>query len=350
MSFIRSAITLGDLPSPPSDKIGWPWTKGTKPLSERMPDGSECPRISIVTPNYNYGHFLEETIRSVLLQGYPNLEYIIIDGGSTDNSIETIKKYEPWLKYWVSEPDKGQSDAINKGFRKATGEIIAFLNSDDLYCLNTLSHVVKWYISSHTNQWLVGNSQFTNDKGESIRLISPKLPNNLFGWLQRPFVIGKKICPECPQPSVFLKKKHIETIGYFDESFNFCFDHEYWVRLILKGYLPNANYQTLSQFRIHDESKTGSNDINFLREDILIIQKYISILPFIDKLKMKYLLNRHYCQQQIAQVFQEVETLTYSRKILNLLKYSLIKPILLTHRAWLGLIRRQVLSPLSRAK
>lgn len=102
------------------------------------------PKISIITPNFNYGHFLEETILSVISQGYPNLEYIIVDGGSTDNSIEIIKKYATHLTYWVSEPDAGVYDAINKGFKKATGDIMGYLNSDDLYlpwCLHTVADV-----------------------------------------------------------------------------------------------------------------------------------------------------------------------------------------------------------------
>ena len=102
-----------------------------------MPDAN-YPRISIVTPSYNQGQFIEQTIRSVLLQNYPNLEYIIIDGGSTDNTVETIEKYEQYITYWVSEPDRGQSHAINKGFARCTGEIMAWLNSDDLYLPSAL--------------------------------------------------------------------------------------------------------------------------------------------------------------------------------------------------------------------
>ena len=108
-----------------------------------MPDGKTWPKISIVTPSYNQGEFIERTIRSVLLQGYPNLEYIIIDGGSTDRSVELIGKYEPFIRYWVSEPDKGQSNAINKGFQHASGGIFAWLNSDDIYLPGALVAVAK---------------------------------------------------------------------------------------------------------------------------------------------------------------------------------------------------------------
>ena len=110
---------LGQLPTPPAGKTGWPWTVETPPLPPERPDGSPWPQISIVTPSYNQGQFIEETIRSILLQGYPDLEYIIIDGGSTDESIEMIKKYGPWLTQWISEKDRGQAHAINKGLARS---------------------------------------------------------------------------------------------------------------------------------------------------------------------------------------------------------------------------------------
>jgi glycosyltransferase involved in cell wall biosynthesis len=128
---LRNSGLLAILPSPPLDKTGWPWTIETNPqvyVSSRT-----YPRISIVTPSYNQAQFIEETIRSILLQNYPNLEYIIIDGGSTDGTVEILKKYETWLTYWVSEPDRGQSHALNKGIERATGEWIGWQNSDDVY-------------------------------------------------------------------------------------------------------------------------------------------------------------------------------------------------------------------------
>ena len=108
---------ISQLPPPPPDRTGWPWTEESPRLPSHMPDGSKWPKISIVTPSYNQGKFIEKTIRSVLLQNYTNLEYIIMDGGSTDESVEIIKKYKPWLTHWGSEKDEGQSDAINRGFK-----------------------------------------------------------------------------------------------------------------------------------------------------------------------------------------------------------------------------------------
>src|SRR5687767_11548136 len=121
---------VADLAAAPVGRSGWPWICPGTARGQLVLAGSDWPRITIVTPSFNQAQFLEETIRSVLLQGYPNLEYIIIDGGSTDKSVDIIKKYEQWLAYWVSEPDRGQSDAINKGFEKATGEVFAWINSD----------------------------------------------------------------------------------------------------------------------------------------------------------------------------------------------------------------------------
>src|SRR5881392_2746444 len=128
---MRSSCRLVDLPAPPRGKTGWPWTAEAPSLPPLLPNCISWPRISIVTPSFNQGQYIEETIRSVLLQGYPNLEYVIIDGGGTDNTGEIIKKYEPWITYWESEKDRGQSHALNKGFKKATGDILAWLCSDD---------------------------------------------------------------------------------------------------------------------------------------------------------------------------------------------------------------------------
>src|SRR4051812_31313130 len=121
---------LESLPPPPSGRRGWPWTECIESPATR-PDGSTWPRVSVVTPSYNQGQYFEETIRSVLLQGYPDLEYIIVDGGSSDETLDIIKKYEPWLTFWISEKDRGQADAINKGLVRCTGEIFQFINSDD---------------------------------------------------------------------------------------------------------------------------------------------------------------------------------------------------------------------------
>src|SRR5688572_17473488 len=121
--------TIEQLPVPFSANMGWPWTEGTLPLSAWMPNGKPWPRVSIITPSYNQEQYIEETIRSVLLQGYPNLEYFVIDGGSTDGTRDIIAKYHKWLAYSISEPDGGQAQAINKGIVRITGDIWNWINS-----------------------------------------------------------------------------------------------------------------------------------------------------------------------------------------------------------------------------
>jgi glycosyltransferase involved in cell wall biosynthesis len=132
---------LAELPPPPPGKTGWPWTVETPPL----PSGLPHPKISIVTPSYNQGQFIEETIRSVLLQNYPNLEFIIIDGGSNDETKEILEKYSPWLSFWRSEGDRGQGHAINLGFSLVSGDYLAWLNSDDFYTLQCFCLVVETF-------------------------------------------------------------------------------------------------------------------------------------------------------------------------------------------------------------
>ncbi len=144
-------------------------------MQPRMPEAKSWPRINIVTPSYNQGRFIEGTIRSVLLQGYPNLEYIVIDGGSADGTTDVLRKYEPWLTYWVSEPDRGQSHAVNKGFKLASGEIAAWLNSDDQYLPGTLrtiaEHAQKY---PEAGAWAGGGRRIDDRSGKIVGKASPR--------------------------------------------------------------------------------------------------------------------------------------------------------------------------------
>src|SRR5215510_10057630 len=135
--------TLTELPPAPPGKTGWPWTEQSRALSDRGGTDDSWPRITIVTPSFNQGQFLEETIRSILLQGYPNLGYFVLDGGSTDGSVEIIEKYSQWIDFWVSEPDRGQSAAINRGLRMGTGAYATWINSDDMLCKEALIQQVS---------------------------------------------------------------------------------------------------------------------------------------------------------------------------------------------------------------
>jgi len=211
--------TLKELPPPPPGKIGWPWTEESPPLPDTMPDGRPWPRVSIVTPSYNQGQFIEETIRSVLLQGYPDLEYIIIDGGSTDGSVDIIRKYEPWLAYWVSEPDKGQADAINKGWRKATGEFLSWLNSDDILLPNALVQAVS-HLVANRDSLLVYCDQRVIDENSNmlfeIHLPDFELRDVIRSWLN-----------PVNQPGFLMRSKVLKCVGFLDENLSFSMDFDY---------------------------------------------------------------------------------------------------------------------------
>ncbi len=224
------------------------------------------PKISIVTPSFNQGHYIEQTICSVLNQGYPNLEYIIIDGGSTDNTVEIIKKYESKLAYWVSEPDLGQSDAINKGLKYCTGEIFNWLNSDDWYEPNALFNVANAFINNDTAQFVSGYENCVEQNGlltlHTGTFLKPSIEETI------------ELC-ELTQPSTFFKLDAVRKVHGVSEDLHYIFDGEMWVKLLLQ-YGQNHFVKiesVLVNFRLHADSKTVSNSVvnNFLFERSSII-------------------------------------------------------------------------------
>jgi glycosyltransferase involved in cell wall biosynthesis len=208
----------------------------------------EYPKISVITPSYNQGQFLEETIISVIGQCYPNLEYIIMDGGSKDNSVDIIKKYEKFLTYWVSAKDGGQAAAINEGFSRATGDILCWLNSDDTFLPGILHHVAA-QLNTKVPTILFGNTYYMtegkpNAKGTDIGEYYPYL--NL------------EYCDYITQPSSFWNKEAWQLVGPLVEKFNYIFDWEWFIRAKRAGvvFLPTVKY--LSVYRHHPDHKTGT--------------------------------------------------------------------------------------------
>ena len=206
------------------------------------------PKITIVTPSYNQAEFIEKTITSVLNQDYPNLEYIIIDGGSTDNSVDIIKKYEQNISFWVSEKDGGQTQAINKGFRRATGDIVAWLNSDDEYTAGALQKVAKTFMSNDEIDFVFGNRLSVDVEGNILRY--DRSTRFSFSAL---VLLGMTIS----QPSCFWKRSLFEKQGYLDESKHFGMDYEFFCR-IGRYIHPKHINNPLSLFRWHDEQKSGT--------------------------------------------------------------------------------------------
>jgi len=244
--------TLKDLPVPPLDQTGWPWTEESPQLPDTPPHDHSWPKVTIVTPSYNQGKFLEMTIRSVLLQGYPDLELIIIDGGSSDNSVEIIRKYEPWLAYWVSEKDQGQSNAINKGFTHATGNIFAYLNSDDFYEPEALQTCAQAFGTGH--EWIVGQVRcWHKDAGY---MPFPVLPGkNITRWF---------LCNPIAQAGCFWSARLHHKAGCFREDLDYQLDYEFWLRLrfILK-IRPFFIKRLTAVYRLHSHSKTMAHSRAF---------------------------------------------------------------------------------------
>ena len=263
---------LNDLPAPPAGRTGWPWTEETPGLPAMACGGGRWPRISIVTPSYNQGRFIEETIRSVLLQGYPDLEYIIIDGGSSDNSVEIVKKYSPWLAYWVSAPDRGQSHAINKGFERATGEVLAWLNSDDLYVAGALRAVGATFAGDPARLWVAGVGRYVDEGDRELYTLRPQTPSCMAEYLAG---LGGMA-----QPSAFWRRALWEKAGgRLRERMHYCMDEDLWIRFALAGARPHALDAALCVRRIHALAKTATDQAGFVEDMAAIVGEYGSRVP-----------------------------------------------------------------------
>lgn len=230
---------------------------------------SNKPLVSIVTPSFNSGSFVEATIRSVLDQGYPAIEHIICDGGSTDNTIDILKKY-PHLN-WVSEPDKGQSDAINKGFAKAKGEFIGWLNSDDIYHGANLTAAVD-YLEKHPDVDMIYTDLYIIDEaGNRIGSTEGK-PFSLMGVIKDNPV---------KQPTLLMRRRVIDELKGVDKQYHFVMDRELWLRMAMAGmkvtYLPGEFF---ASFRLCSGTKTFEGTPNFRQEWFEVMSKAFQTASF----------------------------------------------------------------------
>jgi len=204
------------------------------------------PVISIITPSFNQARYIEATIQSVLAQDYPRIEYIIVDGASTDGTVDVLKKFEGRIASWVSEPDKGQTDAINKGFARAKGDILAWINSDDTYEAGAVGAAVKFLLEHPEVGMVYGDCNFINESGRVIgKFNSAQTDHRL---LQRGYV-------HIPQQTAFFRADLWRQVGPLDPSFYFAMDYDLWTRLAARSriqYVP----QTWANFRLHTSGKT----------------------------------------------------------------------------------------------
>ena len=208
-----------------------------------------APRISVITPSLNQAGFLEQTLTSVLDQNYPNLEYLVVDGGSTDGSVEIIERYADRLAWWVSEPDHGQTDALNKALTRATGEIIAYVNSDDHYLPGAL-HAAAEALQQSPALWVAGASRFVTPVGTVDHVWWPELPPSKarYWWAEGPWGV--------PQPSTFWRRAAFDLYGPFREDMHYVFDTEYGLRLAFEGHLPTVVAEEWAVRVVHPDAKS----------------------------------------------------------------------------------------------
>ncbi|MEQ1729011.1 MAG: glycosyltransferase family 2 protein [Vicinamibacterales bacterium] len=211
--------SLTELPPPPESTTIWPWTRASRALPDTMDDGRPWPLISIVTPAYNQGEYLEQAIRSVLLQGYPRIELIVMDGGSTDSTLEVLERYEPWLKHWVSKRDTGPASALNEGFGFASGEIYGFLNADDFLLEGCLARVAKEFAAHPEADVVSGHGYFAKPDG------ALGMPTYSDSWSLARFRYGACILL---QPATFFTGAMFTKVHGFRERSSTVWDMELW--------------------------------------------------------------------------------------------------------------------------
>jgi glycosyltransferase involved in cell wall biosynthesis len=297
-------------------------------------------RIGIVTPSYNQAHFLEQTIDSVLSQGYPHLEYVIIDGGSTDGSVDIIRNYEKHLSFWISERDGGQSEAINKGLRRLNSDVWAYLNSDDVYLPGTLSKVAVEFEDSNV-VWVTGAARYVDESGASLKQLTPVSDWEVEEVLER--LIYEPVMMAV-QVSNFMRNSVLLNFGFFDESLHYCMDVEYGLRLLLAGIRPRVIDDVLAHARLHSASKTMNQAATnaFVHETAHILERLcdretlsVSHRKSIDKVLLDY---RR--QSALDVVRQSWADGGQGAGLLSFLAAVAKAPTLLSHRPALGMLRR----------
>lgn len=228
------------------------------------------PKISVITPSYNQKKFIAKTIDSVLDQNYPDLEYIIMDGGSRDGTVEVLKKYGKRIK-WISKKDRGQSDAINKGFKTAQGDVLCFINSDDYFLPDAFIRVAEYFQKHRGMRWVTGKCLTVDESNNEVRKLITIYKNFFVKYLR----YGKllHIVNFISQPSTFWKREILDEVGFFDEKLNYSMDYDYWLRIIQKyklGFI-DAN---LSCYRVHERSKAVISPEKQFTSEFSISQKY----------------------------------------------------------------------------
>jgi len=247
--------SLEELPPPPAGRTGWPWPEVAAFLPPVRPDGGPWPRLTIVTPSFNQAAFLEATLRSILLQGYPDLEYFVMDGGSTDGSVEIIQKYSRWLTHWTSGPDGGQSAAINRGLSLGSGLFCTWINSDDMLCHGALAtHATR--IGFDARVMYVGDCLYVDADARPLPVHRARIHD--FRDLVRVGAVWRASGQRghIVQPEVIFPRQFALDVGALNVGNHRTMDFELWGKLLLAGARLEYTHILFAMFRLHDQQKT----------------------------------------------------------------------------------------------
>jgi glycosyltransferase involved in cell wall biosynthesis len=297
------------------------------------------PVISIIIPSFQQAQFLPETLRSIFNQDYPALDVRVIDGGSKDGTTDILRAHADRLAYWVSEPDRGQTHAINKGLAGMTGDIWMYLNSDDLLAPGALTAVVHAFANPAV-QWLSGTGEIVQQERVIDRVVpgpAQSIADYLRPWARR----GRAIFPF--SGACFLRRAVYARCGGFDESFHYSMDMEYYTRLALESGIEQTIVPTvLAQWRWHPASKTSNagTSYGFLAEEVRIAERFAHVLPATEQRELRAELRQQRRWAMVGRAVYPRAGDTPSRVRLRLLAAACSAPGLLRFRPWLGALRR----------
>lgn len=256
------------------------------------------PLFSIITPNYNSVSFIEETLKSVIAQKRDlsgQLEFIVVDGASTDGSLDIISQYKSEIDVLIVEPDGGQVEAINKGLKRARGNWLAYLNSDDLYVDGVLEKLAQLIAFKPELRWISAGTQKFGESGNyDVGMTHLPEKGRCIDWVS--------YGANCPQPSTFWHRQVTEKVGVFDPEYHFAFDTEYWLRIYAAGFRPLIVDEVWAKFRIHEASKTGTSRMGFLDEHEKFMQKHRSLFEKKEMDKASEILRRLRAESTVYEI------------------------------------------------
>ena len=295
---------------------------------------NHSPKLSIIVPSYNQGKYLEETLLSIINQDCAFIELIIIDGGSKDNSVEIIKKYEPYITYWVSEKDSGQSHAINKGIQKASGEWVAWMNSDDCYLEGAFNYIFN-ELDYDKYDFMYGNCFIGESLNSAKEYRYPSSSRQKLKDIVKFFYNHAHIIPS---QSVFVRKSILDEVGTLDESLHYCMDLEWYCRIFLATDKRFFYDKSICFFRINEQTKTGSSYQKMQSEAIAVLYKYLTRLPAINKRSLLKLLFLHRALKKAWKKEIKQNLFFFIRVLMKAPRESL------SDKRFLGLMKNRLLS------